>query len=122
MSDRPVPVPPTPGRVQLDPKLSSSFDSSSSSLWDRITTWAAEHKAIVYTIAGVTIVATAAGVYYYSVDASSAQQRTSGDAASKKKAKKDRRKQKKEGEEAEKKVVEEAGMFDLSCDMGKQHY
>ncbi|KAK9421494.1 putative Mitochondrial import receptor subunit tom-70 [Seiridium unicorne] len=36
-----------------------------SSTWDRITNWASENKALVYTIAGVTLVATGAGVVYY---------------------------------------------------------
>lgn len=36
-----------------------------SSVWDRISNWASENKAVVYTIAGVAIVATGAGVVYY---------------------------------------------------------
>ena len=35
------------------------------SLWDRISTWASENKAVVYTIAGVAVVVTGAGVAYY---------------------------------------------------------
>ncbi len=42
--------------------------TSQSSLWDRISTWASENKAIVYTIAGVAIVVTGAGVAYYLTD------------------------------------------------------
>ncbi|KAK2029329.1 import receptor [Colletotrichum zoysiae] len=38
---------------------------SSSGLWERITTWAADNKAIVYTAAGVAVVATGAGVIYF---------------------------------------------------------
>lgn len=38
---------------------------SSSGLWDRITTWASENKAVVYTAAGVAVVATGAGVIYF---------------------------------------------------------
>ena len=43
------------------------FTSSAppSSVWDRISTWASEHKAVVYTIAGVAVVVTGAGVAYY---------------------------------------------------------
>lgn len=37
----------------------------SSSFWDRATTWASENKAVIYTIAGVTLVVTGAGVVYY---------------------------------------------------------
>lgn len=46
------------------------FASSSppSSVWDRISTWASENKAVVYTIAGVAVVVTGAGVAYYLTD------------------------------------------------------
>ncbi|KAJ8114805.1 hypothetical protein ONZ43_g4818 [Nemania bipapillata] len=36
-----------------------------SSVWDRFTNWASENKALVYTIAGVAVVVTGAGVVYY---------------------------------------------------------
>ncbi|TGJ85157.1 hypothetical protein E0Z10_g3574 [Xylaria hypoxylon] len=36
-----------------------------SSVWDRFTDWASENKALVYTIAGVAVVVTGAGVVYY---------------------------------------------------------
>ncbi|KAL7623020.1 TOM (translocase of outer membrane) complex component [Parahypoxylon ruwenzoriense] len=36
-----------------------------SSLWDRITNWASENKALTYTIAGAVVVVTGAGVVYY---------------------------------------------------------
>ena len=39
-----------------------------SSVWDRITTWASENKAVVYTIAGVAVVVSGAGVAYYLLD------------------------------------------------------
>ncbi|KAI6709599.1 hypothetical protein PZA11_003859 [Diplocarpon coronariae] len=42
--------------------------SPNSSVWDRISTWAAENKAIVYTIAGVAVVVSGAGVAYYLTD------------------------------------------------------
>jgi len=35
------------------------------SVWDRITEWATENKTIVYTIAGVTVVVSGAGLVYY---------------------------------------------------------
>jgi import receptor subunit TOM70 len=53
-----------PGRSV--PEFASSTPSSS--LWDRITTWASENKAVVYTIAGVAVVVTGAGVAYYLTD------------------------------------------------------
>jgi hypothetical protein len=43
----------------------SAAASSSPGVWDRITTWASEHKAVVYTVAGVAVVVTGAGVVYY---------------------------------------------------------
>lgn len=36
-----------------------------SSVWDRFTNWASENKTLVYTIAGVAVVATGAGVVFY---------------------------------------------------------
>ncbi|KAL2260234.1 hypothetical protein VTK26DRAFT_5847 [Humicola hyalothermophila] len=39
--------------------------SADPSLWDRISTWVSEHKAVVYTIAGVAVVVTGAGAVYY---------------------------------------------------------
>ncbi|KAJ9156295.1 Import receptor [Pleurostoma richardsiae] len=67
-----------------------------SSLWDRISKWAAEHKAVVYTIAGVTVVVAGAGVYYYSTSS------TPKPDATPKLSKKERRKRK----EAERKAAE----------------
>jgi import receptor subunit TOM70 len=58
------PLPPSQGMpVQFIPSPSQS------SLWDRMSAWASEHKAVVYTIAGVAIVVTGAGVAYYLTDA-----------------------------------------------------
>ncbi|KAF2095548.1 mitochondrial precursor proteins import receptor [Rhizodiscina lignyota] len=113
MTDRPIPVPPTPARVELNPALASSVESSS--LWDRISTWAAAHKAIVYTIAGVTVVATAAGVYYYVSETRGVTNEPESSAASKKKAKKDRRKAKKGAEEAEQQPPEESREGGNTC-------
>lgn len=38
---------------------------SSSGLWDRVSSWVSENKAVVYTIAGVAVVVTGAGAVYY---------------------------------------------------------
>ena len=38
---------------------------SDPSIWERISTWVSENKAIVYTIAGVAVVVTTAGAVYY---------------------------------------------------------
>jgi hypothetical protein len=73
---------------------------STQSVWDRISAWASEHKAIVYTVAGVTLVATAAGVYYYVSNAPKKDEGAEeGSSTAKRKAKKDRRKARKEVEE-----------------------
>lgn len=50
------------------PVSAASATSKSSSVWDRITTWASENKGVVYTVAGVVIVVTGAGVAYYLID------------------------------------------------------
>lgn len=42
--------------------------------WDRISTWASENKAVVYTIAGAAIVISGAGVAYYLTDSSSSRE------------------------------------------------
>ncbi|PFH61816.1 hypothetical protein XA68_16150 [Ophiocordyceps unilateralis] len=36
-----------------------------SSAWDRLASWVSENRAVVYTIAGVAVVVTGAGVFYY---------------------------------------------------------
>jgi import receptor subunit TOM70 len=56
--------------LTFDAPLSAA--PSSSPIWDRISTWASEHKAVVYTIAGATLVVTAAGVLYYVSESQSA--------------------------------------------------
>ena len=38
---------------------------ASSGVWERITSWASENKVVVYTVAGVAVVITGAGVVYY---------------------------------------------------------
>jgi import receptor subunit TOM70 len=86
----------------------SSFTSSSSpSLWDRLSTWASENKAAVYTIAGVAVVVTGAGVVYYLSDSRRGLRPAESSAAEEKKkqSKKDRRKAKKQAEEAKKEVT-----------------
>ena len=89
----------------------ASVSSSASSLWDRITTWASENKAIVYTIAGTAVVITGAGAVYYFSDS---RRDTSTTSPEKKKSKKERRNEKKKAEEESKSGItlkdEEAGM------------
>lgn len=78
----------SPSFVKLEP---------SSSLWDRITNWASEHKAAVYTIAGITLVATGAGIYYYTSENPPTPQDLEA-LAEKKKARKLNKKAKKEAQ------------------------
>lgn len=69
------------------------------SLWDRVSTWVSENKAVAYTIAGTVVVITSAGAIYYFSG------KTSGPSAApteKRKSKKERRKEKKAAEEAQK--------------------
>ncbi|RYO94047.1 hypothetical protein DL766_004102 [Monosporascus sp. MC13-8B] len=54
-----------PPRIPVSPRAPVAIPVESPSAWDRITNWASENKAIVYTIAGVAVVFTGAGVVYY---------------------------------------------------------
>jgi hypothetical protein len=65
MSSETLPVPKMPLRGE---QIHVSAAAPNSSLWDRISSWASEHKAVVYTVAGVAIVVTGAGVVYYLTD------------------------------------------------------
>lgn len=67
-----------------------------SPVWDRISTWASENKAVVYTIAGVAVVVTGAGVAYYLTDS-----RSSPAASPPKKSKKEKRRKKEEEKTAD---------------------
>lgn len=78
-------------------RTASNVSSTSSSLWHRISDWASENKTIVYTAAGVTFVATSAGILYY-FSASSANSK--GDHGARK-SKNSKRKAKKEAEGVE---------------------
>ena len=78
------------------PVDAASMSTSTSSLWNRITTWASENKAVVYTIAGTVIIVTGAGAVYYFSDSRRNKAHASEE---KKKSKKERRKDKKKAEE-----------------------
>lgn len=89
-----------------------SIDASRTppSLWDRVSTWVSENKAVAYTIAGTVVVITSAGaIYYFSGQRGSA----APSPTEKRKSKKERRKEKKAAEEAQKSGIslkdEEAG-------------
>jgi import receptor subunit TOM70 len=92
------PLPATPTQVVLD--TSKLPPSSSQSVWDRITNWVSENKAVVYTIAGVAVVVTGAGVVYYLSD--SKKPSNGASSSTPKKSKNQRRKEKKKAEEEKK--------------------
>lgn len=87
-------VPFTSPATALDTSSLSS-QTSTLPLWDRISLWASENKAVVYTIAGVAVVVSGAGAVYYFSDS---RRIRSNDATEEKKrgSKKERRKAKKE--------------------------
>jgi hypothetical protein len=95
-SESPLPTP-TQNVVLDTSKLPAS---TTSSVWDRISKWVSENKAVVYTIAGVAVVVTGAGVVYYLSDSNKSS--ASSTSASPKKSKNQRRKEKKKAEEEKK--------------------
>ncbi|KAL4933076.1 putative mitochondrial outer membrane translocase receptor (TOM70) [Aspergillus undulatus] len=76
--------------------------SSSTSVWDRISKWVSENKALVYTVAGVAVVVTSAGVVYYLSDSGRSAKSSTTAPGEKKKSKNQRRKEKKKAEEEKK--------------------
>ncbi|KAM7189066.1 outer mitochondrial membrane translocase [Rhypophila sp. PSN 637] len=87
-----VPIPVT---TPLPPHATPVSVPADSSVWDRISTWVSENKAVVYTIAGVAVVVTTAGAVYYIRNSSQ-----SADSAPRP-SKKERRKRKQLEKEAE---------------------
>ncbi|KAB8294844.1 hypothetical protein EYC80_006805 [Monilinia laxa] len=79
------------------PMPNFAASTSQSSVWDRITTWASENKAVVYTIAGVAVVVSGAGVAYYLLDSKDSPSTQSVP----KKSKEKRRRKKDEKKEAD---------------------
>ena len=76
---------------------SLSSDTASLTLWERLSIWASENKAVVYTIAGVAVVASGAGVAYYISESRKGPQ-DAGAEEKKRLSKKERRKAKQEKE------------------------
>lgn len=71
-------------------------EPGTSSLWDRLSNWAAENKGVVYTIAGVTLVVGAGGaIYYFSSDS---RQDGGASAGNKRKKQRDRKRAKERAE------------------------
>lgn len=116
MSTEPIPISSLRGTA-LDTSTPSS-QTSSLPLWDRLSTWASENKAVVYSIAGIAVVVTGAGVVYYRSGSRTGNRESSADIDAKKRtSKKERRKAKKEKEKEKEKeqappnttVVQEQG-------------
>lgn len=82
--------------------------SSSASVWDRVSKWVSENKALVYTIAGVAVVVTSAGVVYYLSDTG----RTAQAPAPPKKSKNQRRKEKERKKAEEEKKAKASSVQD----------
>ncbi|KAK5075271.1 TOM (translocase of outer membrane) complex component [Lithohypha guttulata] len=81
--------------------------ASNSSLWDRVSTWVSENRAVAYTIAGTVVVVTAGGVVYYLSHSPEKNLEAQNHA---KKSKKERRKEKKEQQEAASREQPESGV------------
>ncbi|KAL8951661.1 MAG: hypothetical protein Q9222_002389 [Ikaeria aurantiellina] len=86
---------------------SLSSQSSALPLWDRISQWASENKAVVYSVAGIAVVVTGVGVVYYRSDTRMGS-RDSGAEEKKRASKKERRKAKKEKEKEQTQAQPEA--------------
>lgn len=92
-------------KTNLGPSSLSS-EASSLPLWNRLSAWASENKAVIYTIAGVAVVVSGAGVAYYLSDSRKGPRDTAAE-EKKRLSKKDRRKAKLEKENGtEKKKTE----------------
>lgn len=94
MSSEPIPIPGF--RTKLGTSSLSS-DASPLPLWDRLSTWASENKVVVYTIAGVAVVVSGAGVAYYLSDSRKGSKEAAAE-DKKRLSKKERRKAKQEKE------------------------
>ncbi|KAI9823192.1 MAG: TOM (translocase of outer membrane) complex component [Thelocarpon impressellum] len=70
---------------------SGMASSAGSSMWGRLTKWASEHKAVVYTVGTIATITTGAGIAYYLTRPSDISPRDPRSTAEKKKSKKERR-------------------------------
>jgi import receptor subunit TOM70 len=99
-------LPNSPGPFPVEIPMPNSGPTT---LWDRVSNWAAEHKTVVYTVAGVTLVITAGGIVYYLNQNESRGDATSpgSSTTSSSKKKNKKKKAKKEAEQETKPVLEE---------------
>lgn len=92
MSSEAVPLPQPNTNLGIS---SLSPDASSLPLWDRLSTWASENKVVAYTIAGVAVAVSGAGVAYYLSDTRKGLKEAAAE-EKKRLSKKERRKAKQE--------------------------
>jgi len=76
---------------------SSNITQSTAGTWDRFSQWVSDNKAVAYTIAGVTLVATGGAVYFYTAGGGAAPKPK--DSGVERISKKERRKIKKDLED-----------------------
>ena len=107
MSAEPVP-PPSPNTNLGTSGLSSNI--SSLPLWDRVTLWASENKAIVYTIAGVAVAITGAGVAYHLSDSGSKDSGTEKKRSTKEKKRKAKQEKDKSQGQSDSRQAEQCGL------------
>jgi import receptor subunit TOM70 len=88
-NNAPLPNSPGPFPVQIP------IEPGANSLWDRLSNWASENKGVVYTVAGITLVAGAGGAIYYFSDA---RQDANTAAGNKRKKQRDRKRAKERAE------------------------
>ena len=50
---------------RVPPRATVAVPVENPSVWDRLTNWASENRTVVYTIAGVGVIVTGAGILYY---------------------------------------------------------
>ena len=83
--DAPAPVLSAPGPFPIGIPENEGF-------WSRLSSWASEHKGVVYTIAGVTLVVGAGGAIYY-FNSGDSDASTPGTAANKRRKQRERRRE-----------------------------
>ncbi|KAL8713914.1 MAG: hypothetical protein Q9220_002060 [cf. Caloplaca sp. 1 TL-2023] len=105
MSAERMPIP--SARTTALDTSSLSSQSSALPLWDRLSQWASENKAVVYSVAGLAVIVTGVGVVYYRSDSRTGN-REPGAEEKKRASKKDRRKAKKDKEKEQTQPESEA--------------
>lgn len=85
-----APLPNAPGPFPVGIPV----EQSTNSLWDRLSHWASENKGVVYSIAGITLVAGAGGAVYYFSHADGRDGRATDSQATKRRRQRERKRAK----------------------------